>query len=287
MAQALQQGGGVEERDQVDEGPAGRRRGPSARAGPARRARGSSRISRRDALPGSVSRVRAGTSSMSSSARRTSRSDPTGSWPARPQAAPSRQVTRCSATSDRSATSSARSIRPSGSSVASVRLKWSSVAMPTKRSRVAWLMREVERPGHADVDRRGEVALPRQRDPPHQPAQAGGLDGLDLLHLVGPRLERGWIGRPGGRHGQGAEHRAPASSIGSAELQQRADQVGEVVATEQEEGHGRSAQTAPRDRLIRTRAASMTASRQLSASRSSRIEWRSTAALHGSSRAGR
>ena len=113
---------------------------------------------------------------MSSSARAPAATDRVGLGRPTAHAAPSRQVTRASATRTAPRPPAPAATRPCGSSGWSVRLKWSSTAMPTNRSRVAWREPRVARRLHAHLDRRGEVAAPGQRQPAHQPAEAGRLE---------------------------------------------------------------------------------------------------------------
>ena len=143
----------------------------------------------------------------------------------------------------------------------------------------------VERRRHADLDRRGEVAPPRRA-----PASASARPSpVGLERRRSPAISSAqacsWPGRCAPAADTISAHSTARRCRGSSRRtasQQRPHDVGEVVAAEQEERHRRTAQRGRRARPSAARAASTTASRQLSASRSRRIELRSTAALHGS-----
>ena len=100
----------------------------------------------------------------------------------------------------------------------------------------------VERRRDADLDRGGEVPSPRQRQPPHQPAETGGSDVVDR---VAPRRPNAcsWAGSvaPEADTMRAAQHRPTLRGV-VAQLQQRPDDVGEVVAAEEEERDRRTAQ---------------------------------------------
>ena len=246
--------------------------------------RGSSRVSSRDALPGSVRRVRAGTLAMSFRARRTSRNDRSGSVagesprrtePARhPVDGDVRPIGHLQGPLDQAM----RVVgRVGEAEVVEGRDPHEHVAGALAQARV-----ERRRHAHLDRRRRSRLATPAR-------ATASGHRGPWARP---PRSAASRRPTPAAA----PESVAPAADTHSAQSTARrwrmssphSSSNGRTKSARSWRPRRKNATGGPHSRAARSPerscAANMTASRQLSASRSRRIELRSTAALHGSAK---
>ena len=121
-------------------------------------------------------------------------------------------------------------------------------------------------------------ARPTASSPPSPVGAPSSMACTSAAHC--PSTDRVGGARGGDEHG--AENSAPARR-GVTEIEQRVNRVGKIVPSEEEPRGGRSAQSCGERARDRCWAARPAASRQFSASRSSRTDRRSTSGVHGSS----